>query len=168
MGPQEEAQERSYPERIEWNGELRYKPYHHSNKKPFSSSMIKNIGQKGLCFITPQDIPVGSILIIKLYQHQDYSPAKVLVKVAYCDPAPEHEGYAIDCHYHDLTPQEQAAVNEVVEEVCFIRRIHATVTNTIDGATLLEKGSSKNGHKKNNTSRRKKSRRQAKKTDRTA
>ncbi len=127
-----DPQERFYPDRMEWEGELRYKFYNHSYEHPFTASTIRNIGHKGVCFISSMAIPVGSVLILKLYQHKDYAPIKVLAKVYRCDPAPEHEGYAIDCDYHDLTSAEQMLIEEVVEEVRFIRRIRSTLLHSLN------------------------------------
>lgn len=117
---------------MEWGGELRYKLYNHSYEQPFTASTIRNIGHKGVCFISSTSIPVGSVLILKLYQHKDYAPIKVLAKVDRCDAAPEHEGYAIDCYYHDLTSAEQLLIDEVVEEICFIRRIRSTLLHSLN------------------------------------
>ena len=122
---------------MEWNGELRYKLYNHSHEHPFTASTLRNIGREGVCFISSLEIPVDSVLILKLYRHKDYAPIKVLAKVRRCDAAPEHEGYAIDCHYHDLTSAEQMLIEEVVEEVCFIRRIRSTLFHSLNHVTPI-------------------------------
>jgi len=134
----EDGEVRSYPERFKWDGELRYKLYNRSPNHPFTPSQIVSIGLTGLSFITPLKIHKGSILVLKLYRYQNYSPIRVLAKVRHCDWAQTHEGFEIDCSFHDLTPGEKDSIHEVVEEVCFIVRIHSHVKRSLSKTKAFE------------------------------
>lgn len=151
MNGEEQAKERSYPERFPWDGELRFKFYHHSSDRPFNPSRTLTIGHSGLSFVHSEPIPVDSILILKLFGYKDYTPVRILAKVKHSDWSSLEEGYEIDCHFHDLNPTEENQVHEIVEEVCFIRRIHATVHESLDNkehSPLLKNKSNRKNPKK--------------------
>lgn len=133
--------------RMQWDGKLAYKLYNQSHEHPFNPVRSSAIGKDGLLFHSPEPIPPQSVLVLKLYRSRDYVPVKVLVKVHHCRPNEEEEVFEVDCFFHDLNPDQQSVVHELVEELEFIRRVHDKVQDTIqkNGIDKKEKVREENG-----------------------
>jgi len=118
-------------ERLSWDGKIAYKLYNHSQEHPFNPARSSSIGKESLLFYATDSIPVQAILILKLYRERDYAPVKMLARVGRCERIEAEESFEVECRFHELSPEQEAAVTELVEELEFIRRVHDKVKDTL-------------------------------------
>jgi len=143
LSSKEEKKEMQKSERVEWDGKIAYRFFHHRDETPFISTSLCQISLEGLSFFTAEAFPTGSILILKLYGYKDYSPIKVLGKVLKSQHKQERECFETECHYHELSPAQRSGIHEILEEISFIHRIHQKVKLPLQKETALEKDTEK-------------------------